>query len=262
MTRRPNLEPVGDNSVLYEGWQNDDMNTATPHRKLVLFDMDGTLVNVSRWHWAVFVRTMLAVYGFDPTAYYERGAHAGDTQANMIRAVCQRAGLEEALIEKRLPEAVATLAATAVQVLPADLRAHVLPGAVPLLEALHGRGQALGLVTGALCPTVQAILERTALLRFFPARACGDEGNERQELVRLVMERARAAYDLGVEAMDVVVLGDAPLDIQAGQAVGARVVAVATGSHTEEELGGYLPDAVLPSLEDWQRALQAILNSH
>ena len=238
------------------------MTTQNADRKLVLFDMDGTLVNVSRWHWAVFVRTMLSVYGFDPTEHYERGAHAGDTQANMIRAVCQRAGLEEALIEKRLPEAVATLAATAVQVLPADLRAHVLPGVVPLLDALHGRGHALGLVTGALCRTTQAILERTDLLRFFLVRACGDERSERRELVRLVMERARTAYGLGVEDMDVVVLGDAPLDIQAGQAMGARVVAGATGSHTEEELAGYRPDAVLPSLEDWQRALRAILNSH
>jgi phosphoglycolate phosphatase-like HAD superfamily hydrolase len=238
------------------------MNTANTHRKLVLFDMDGTLVNVSRWHWTVFVRTMLAVYGFDPTEYYERGVHAGDTQANMIRAVCQRAGLEETLIEKRLPEAVATLAAMAVEVLPADLRAHVLPGVVPLLDALQGGGQALGLVTGALCRTTEAILERTDLWRFFPVRACGDEATERRELVQLAIERARQTYGLGKDEIDVVVLGDAPLDIQAGQAVGAKVVAVATGSHTEQMLADCRPQAVLASLEDWPKALQAILNGH
>jgi phosphoglycolate phosphatase len=237
------------------------MKTDNANRRLVLFDMDGTLVSVSRWHWEAFVRTLLSVYGFDPTEYYQTGVHAGDTQVNLIRAICRRAGLNEAMIESRLPEAVSTLGATAVEVLPADLRTHVLPGVISLLEALSEGGHILGLVTGALCLTTEAILERTDLRRFFAVRACGDEGNQRLELVLLAIERAREKGCLGRDGTDVVVVGDAPLDIQTGQAVGARVVAVATGSHTEEALAACHPDAVLPSLKDWSRALLAILNS-
>ena len=236
------------------------MSTRKPRPKLILFDMDSTLVKVSCWHWEALVRTLLSVYGLDPTEHYMLGSHAGDTQTNLVRSVCRQAGLDEERIEAGLPEVAVTLAATTVQVLPADLRAQALPGAVPLLETLQRDGQALGLVTGTLSSIAQTILERADLLRFFPVRACGDERREREELVRLAIERARQFYRFDVEARDVVVLGDAPLDIQAGRAVGARVIAVATGAHSEETLASLRPDAVLPSLKDWNRALQTILD--
>jgi phosphoglycolate phosphatase-like HAD superfamily hydrolase len=57
-----------------------------------------------------------------------------------------------------------------------------------------------------------------------------------------------------------VVVGDAVRDIQAGKAVGARVVAVATGAHAPDVLAQHDPDVVLSNLEDVQAALDAIVS--
>jgi phosphoglycolate phosphatase len=56
-----------------------------------------------------------------------------------------------------------------------------------------------------------------------------------------------------------VLVGDTPLDVAAGRAGGARVVAVATGPYRVEELEASGADAVLPDLRDTDRALAAIL---
>jgi phosphoglycolate phosphatase len=56
-----------------------------------------------------------------------------------------------------------------------------------------------------------------------------------------------------------VLVGDTPLDVAAGKAGGARVVAVATGPYRAEELRGTEADAVVEDLRDTGTALEAIL---
>jgi phosphoglycolate phosphatase-like HAD superfamily hydrolase len=51
-------------------------------------------------------------------------------------------------------------------------------------------------------------------------------------------------------AEDVWVIGDTPLDVQCARAVGAKVVAVATGWHPIEELQSHAPDMTLADLSN------------
>ena len=46
------------------------------------------------------------------------------------------------------------------------------------------------------------------------------------------------------------VIGDTPLDVQCARAIGARVIAVATGVHTLEDLAATSPDLVLADIAD------------
>lgn len=234
------------------------MSINNPNRRLILFDMDGTLVMVGAHYSRAYPQAIGAVYGIEPD-FHDDGSHSGNTQPNIIRAVCRELGLDDAVIEARLVEAAATLAAIVVRSLPDDLRQSVLPGGRRLLAALQEQGHALALVTGTVGPIVRVILDRTGLRGYFPVCACGDEADERVGLLNLAIERATQAYGLSAGPGRLTVVGDAPRDIQAGQEVGARVVAVATGFHEREALAEYRPDVLLPSLEDWQTGAAALV---
>ena len=47
---------------------------------------------------------------------------------------------------------------------------------------------------------------------------------------------------------EVLVIGDTPLDIRCGRAIGAKVLAVATGGASLEELERHKPDWAVPDL--------------
>jgi phosphoglycolate phosphatase-like HAD superfamily hydrolase len=118
----------------------------------------------------------------------------------------------------------------------------------------------LGLVTGTISATAQAILE-WARLDHFSIRACGDEGKERADLVLLAIRRAERLVGQHAAPSSLVVVGDAPRDIETGKAFAARTVAVATGTHTPQELARHGPDVILTGFGDVQAALDAILGT-
>jgi phosphoglycolate phosphatase-like HAD superfamily hydrolase len=105
------------------------------------------------------------------------------------------------------------------------------------------------------------VLERTGLHRYFPVYACGDEGGERVDLLHLAIRRAANVYGFEPDRNRLVVVGDAVRDIQAGKALGARVVAVATGAHPLDALLQHAPDVALLNFGDLKAALDAILGN-
>jgi phosphoglycolate phosphatase len=239
-----------------------DLTGKDSHPRLVIFDMDGTLVDVTKQHVEGHRVALRTVYGIEGEP--DHRVHQGNTQPNILRMMCRREGVPSSVVETHLPRALQVLSDTTIALLDGDLRSCVLPGAVDLLDALVQGGHALALVTGCISSTALFVLERAGLLDYFPLCVFGDEGEERLDLLQLAVSRAVPAHKLGGN-WDVpdglAVIGDAPRDIQAGRALGARVVAVATGQHPLESLARYNPDALLPSLADRRAALGAILGS-
>lgn len=226
------------------------------HRGLVIFDMDKTLVDVSRHHVAAYRATLQTVFGVDGEPDYR--VHPGNMQPYIMRAICLENGVPERIIDERLDAAMDGLAADMRARLDTDLTGDILPGVVPLLKQLRRRHYALALATGTISRTAAIVLDRTGLGDYFPARAFGNEVEDRESLLRLAAQRASQAHGLALEPggrPPLVVVGDAPRDIQAGRAVGARVIAVATGYHSLEHLSALNPDVLLPSLADWRAAL-------
>jgi phosphoglycolate phosphatase len=88
--------------------------------------------------------------------------------------------------------------------------------------------------------------------------AYGSDHRDRGRLVDVARAKARERLGEEVDPADVVVIGDTPLDVAAGRAGGARVVAVATGHYDVASLEATEPDAVLPDLSDTDAVLRAI----
>jgi phosphoglycolate phosphatase-like HAD superfamily hydrolase len=226
--------------------------------KLILFDMDGTLVDIGHVHREAVFRAVKSVFGAELQQGLAPHVHQGNTQHNILRAAGHIMGLDSAWIEAHLDEAIERQMEISISILDRETQNLVMPGVVALLSQLQDTEHALGLVTGTVSVLANAVLERTGLGRFFALRVCGDEGPDKLSLLRLAVDQALQLYDWAAGTCELVVVGDAVRDIKAAKELGARVVAVASGITPMDELQRYVPDALLGSFEDVPLAVRAI----
>jgi phosphoglycolate phosphatase-like HAD superfamily hydrolase len=226
-------------------------------RRLVLFDIDGTLVSAGGISARVFAEALLEAFG--TTGETHSFDYSGKTDPQIVRELMKAAGFADEEIERRRPQALADYR----QRLAASIRPeHVTakPGMGSLLEALERRPEVtLALLTGNLEPTARLKLDPVDANRFFPFGAFGSDDEDRYRLPRLAQERARAAVGVSFEGPDMVIVGDSVHDVLCGRDLGVRAVAVATGRTSAHRLAAESPDALLPDFSDTAGAMAAIL---
>ena len=140
---------------------------------------------------------------------------------------------------------------------------RILPGITPLVGALAGRADLLlGLLTGNFADAAEVKLSHFDLWRHFRCGAFGDDAPDRNHLVPVAIDRARrhglAAH---LEPDRVVVVGDTPRDVACARAHLARVVAVATGEYTADQLRSAGAEVVFRDFSDVAAVLDAIAGS-
>ena len=226
--------------------------TASAHRTLVLFDVDGTLVLTGR----AGVRGMNAAFArlhgrHDALAAV---AIAGRTDRAIVADVFEAIGLdptEEAIAVLR--DAYLEHLREAID-LPVEHPKGVLPGVSDLLAALESRTDVdVGLLTGNFEGGAAIKLGHFDLWRRFRFGAFGDRHVDRRDLLPVAVDRARAAGRAPARPDRVVVVGDTPLDVDCASAHGARALAVATGPFDREALARSGADLAVDTLEDVER---------
>jgi phosphoglycolate phosphatase len=140
-------------------------------------------------------------------------------------------------------------------------RKGVMPGVRDLLDVLSERDDVyVALLTGNYEAGARIKLEYFDLWRYFPCGAFGDAAPNRNGLVPKAVARVAACGGPSFSAADAVVIGDTPLDVACAAICGARSIAVATGSHSVEDLSTAGADAVLKDLSDTAQVLRVIAN--
>jgi phosphoglycolate phosphatase len=138
-------------------------------------------------------------------------------------------------------------------------RKGVMPGVRDLLDVLSERDDVyVALLTGNYEAGARIKLEYFDLWRYFPCGAFGDAAPNRNGLVPKAVARVAACGGPSFSAADAVVIGDTPLDVACAAICGARSIAVATGSHSVEDLSTAGADAVLKDLSDTAQVLRVI----
>jgi len=221
--------------------------------KLILFDIDGTLTEKPIGHieaHAVAYQKVFGVYGSIFMIDYD-----GKTDRQITKEVLTKLGFGISKIEAELPEFLQVMGEYYDSLKP-YLKLKLLPGVAETLEALSNNSDVLlGNVTGNLERIAKAKLEIANIDRYFEFGGFGNESDERPELVKLAVERARAR---GFTGDDVYVIGDTPADITAGYAAGAKTIGVATGSYSQEALQKAGATITLPDLADRQLLEKAL----
>jgi phosphoglycolate phosphatase len=239
----------------------DGTLSRTNGHRLVLFDIDGTLVSAGKVARDSILRALASAYGWNAAEEHwnrEKYDFSGKTDPQIVRELVL-ADVGQERFESGLPNALRLyLEELERQLTPESVVPK--PGISELLARLAERpGVTLGLLTGNLERGARLKLDPPGYNPFFPFGAFGSDSHDRYQLPAVAVERARAHTGRRFEGKSVVVVGDSVHDVACGRSLGVRAVAVATGLTSVERLSAEKPDAVFEDFSDTRRALEAIL---
>lgn len=220
--------------------------------RLILFDIDGTLLECGPQVRPIFTDTLVEVFG--RIVNMDRYDLSGRTDPRIAMDLLTEAGLSELEILARLPEVRTKYAAKLERELDRQ-RMRLLPGVSEALESLARRKDVvLGLVTGNWEPGARTKLSRFDLNRFFDFGAFGCDAVDRSDLPPVALERAERITGRRFRPEEALIVGDTIHDISCARAHGIPVLAVATGRTTAETLREGGADRVvadLTEIADW-----------
>ena len=140
-----------------------------------------------------------------------------------------------------------------------DREGYVLAGVSALLESLSGSSDvAIGLLTGNTAHGARIKLSHYGLYQHFAFGGFGDEHRHRNDVAKVALQEAERQVNGDGRPDSVWVIGDTTLDIECARAIDAKVLAVATGAHTTDELADANPDVLLDDLADTERVLELL----
>ena len=227
---------------------------------LVLWDIDGTLLNAGGVGRDLYDAVFLQLFGRSLAAY---APMAGRTDRAIIAETLMLAGVDEPL--RYIDPFITGLGVHAPLMRTAMAsRGQVLPGAAAALALVSGHARQ-SVLTGNVRPLAEVKLAALGLHEGLDLRigAYGDDHEDRAQLVEVARGRAAAVHapssSPGFAGRSTVVVGDTPLDVAAALSAGARAVGVATGSYPAADLAAAGAHAVLPSLANTSLVLEALL---
>jgi phosphoglycolate phosphatase-like HAD superfamily hydrolase len=244
---------------------NDNPDISAPHSngrfpRILLFDVDGTLINaVRRREYRGLVRDKLQQI-FGTCGRLDQVDFAGKTDLAIYHEALQPEGFTIEMVQDKVPDLEAGMAEVLAGMAATGDVFEVCSGVRELLEALTTDDRFItSLLTGNLAKLAEAKLRLAGIWEYF--RCCGAFGDDHPERDHLpAIAAARFSRQLGQELRPdrFVIIGDTPRDISCARYFGARVLSVASGRHTVEDLESLGPDAVLPSLTDTGQVIQLL----
>ncbi|MEI9998807.1 MAG: HAD family hydrolase [Verrucomicrobiota bacterium] len=223
---------------------------------LVLWDIDGTLVYMDRAGERALLAAIKELYARDLGLKLPIDL-SGRTDSSIVRDLLRFLDLDEdPAEEQRLHEAyLRHMPAT----MPAG-KARVLAGIHEALDAIHTHPEIhQALLTGNLREGARLKLSFLGLWDYFEFGAFADDSYDRNKLGPFALARAEEKLGIRFAPESVSIIGDTPHDIACGKAIGAKTIAVATGSFSVEQLAAFGPTHVFADLSDTQALLRAVL---
>jgi phosphoglycolate phosphatase-like HAD superfamily hydrolase len=221
-------------------------------RRLILWDIDGTLVRWGPVGRSVFDRAVHDVTGLDPDGHGVM--MGGNTDPQIALEIMGTMDIPDDEAERSLPLVLAALereTSGAFEEFRATGSAH--PGVADVLARLaETPGVAQTVLTGNIAPNMRVKLAVFGLDAWLDLdiAATGSDSADRRTLVPIAMARAENERGLRFDPDEVWVVGDTPRDLECARVAGVRCALVATGRESYEELAGLGADALFEDLSD------------
>jgi len=212
--------------------------------KLVIFDLDGTLVNA---YPAVSqsVNYTLNSLGFDPRSHNEIKRSVGSGDRNLMAHFVG---------EKLATRALGIYRPHHTKALEAQGAVRLLPGARGILKFLKSKGYKLAIASNRPYKFTRIILKGLSVLKFFDVVICADNVDRPKpcpDMLRAVAKR------LSVGKEEVLYVGDMTIDVNCARRAGVRMAAVATGSSSKKELKDLKPWRIIDKINQLKRIIIA-----
>lgn len=223
--------------------------------RLVLFDIDGTLLTTNGMAVESMLAAVQAAYGV--TAKWDSSKMNGKTELWIVHKLLADAGVPQQTVGRYLPR----MWSVYVSELERRLSPHnvtVFPGVRELLGQLAQREDILlGLLTGNIESSAKVKLGKAGL-EGFALGAYGEHHQDRAALPGVAVEAAQRISGKRFAGGRITIIGDTPNDITCGAHLGVNAIAVATGRYGEEELRRHGPAHLFHDLSDTRSVLDAI----
>jgi phosphoglycolate phosphatase len=215
--------------------------------RLVLFDIDGTLVHTGGAGVKAFAKVFADEFGAKDG--FEKLKFAGRTDVSLVREFFRYHNIADT------PENLTRFFERYVfwlDYILAHSRTEACPGIWEFIAELQTSSEPplIGLLTGNIRLGAEIKLRHFDLWKNFETGAFADDSEDRDEIAAVAKQRASRILGKNLRGEEVLVIGDTPLDIRCGRAIGAKVLAVATGGATLEELKRHQPDWAVNDLRE------------
>jgi len=213
--------------------------------KLVLFDIDGTLVHTGGAGVKAFAKVFATEFGVPNGT--EKMKFAGRTDVGLVREFFRLNRIEpDAKHFQRFFESYVFW----LDHILAQSKTEACPGIWELIRELQALPSppTLGLLTGNIRLGAEIKLRHFDLWKEFEVGGFADDHEERDLIAHAAHKRGSRVLGKPLRGEEVVVIGDTPLDVKCGRAIGAHVLAVATGGATLDELKQHAPDWAVADL--------------
>lgn len=215
--------------------------------KAILFDIDGTLLYTGGAGAVAWQRAFEELYGVE--ANIGEHTHAGMTDPEITEIVFREVVGREGSEQERAA-AIAAYLGHLGQAVEESKGYEVKPGIQELLPRLAGKGILLGIVTGNIESAAHLKLARGDLNKYFSFGGYGSDSSDRTELTKKGIERGGEVAGNPLDLEATIGVGDTPRDIKAGHGAGIKVVGVATGKYSVEELDDAGADWAIADVTD------------
>ena len=199
--------------------------------KLLLFDIDGTLMEESPTHTASFNYICQSIYGVQTDI--ESFPRHGMTDTGILYGLLKKENMEDDQIRNSMKKAFSAM----VEYVSANLKSDdykLLDNVSAVLEKLHKSEYSLGILTGNLQAIASLRLEKSGISSYFVAGGYGDDSRVRSELVNHAIQR----FGKSIERENIYLIGYTPLDIRAARDASVNAIGVATGVYKAPDLSG------------------------
>jgi phosphoglycolate phosphatase len=232
-------------------------------RKLILFDIDGTLIRTGGAGVRAMTRAFSETCGIADAL--KQVEVAGRTDRLIMTDALALSGrpLDDELLDEFRGLYCTYLREELLQMAQYEFTdggfKGTLPGVRSLLDELEQRDDIdLALLTGNFRSSAEIKLSHYDLWRYFPWGAFADDALQRPDLLPVALTRYQSHTARAIDPAQVVIVGDTPHDVHCARAGGAKVVAVATGVFDSAALAGCEPDVVFDDLSDTAAFLTAL----
>jgi phosphoglycolate phosphatase-like HAD superfamily hydrolase len=214
--------------------------------RLVLFDIDGTLIHTGGAGVKAFAKVFSTV--FDARDGFEQLKFAGRTDVGLVREFF---GYHNIPTTPENFEKFFEHYAFWLDEILRQGKTEVCPGVWQFINGLKefSPPPLLGLLTGNIRLGAEIKLRSAELWDIFEIGAFADDAEERDRIAAIARERAHGCLKAPLKDEEVLVIGDTPLDIRCARAIRAKVLAVATGGSKLRDLEQHRPDWAVPDLQ-------------
>jgi phosphoglycolate phosphatase len=215
--------------------------------RLVLFDIDGTLVRTGGAGVRAFAQAFRTEFGI--TEGTERLNFSGRTDVSLVREffLVNQIAPSDANFQRFFDAYISWLQKQIV-----ECAGGPCAGVLEFYKGLKALAEPpmIGLLTGNILRGAQIKLRHYDLWDKFVFGAFADDHEDRDQIAAVALRRGRERLGSSLRGEEVIVIGDTPLDVRCARAIGAKILAVATGNFSVEQLRAHKPDWAVLNLEE------------